>query len=314
MHDEPLKTPIVLLKTRSKPSDGYEDYFSDFQGHSYSPIFVPVLVHSFVEGALGQLESLVTDGAFQSHAARGLPTVRYGGIIFTSQRAVEAFATVVDRLHVQGIVLKELLPASCQLYVVGPATARGLKATEVKCSIVGEESGNGQNLASFIQTHYDANIAPESGITRKLPLLFLVGEQRRDIIPKTLQDGGLPVDSRITVDEVTVYETQVLESFSTSFKSLISQRLLRHERQWIVVFSPTGCQAMLQALGLIDASCKYDKGKDLGRKTFIATIGPTTRDYLWEQFQFVPDACAKEPTPKGVGDAINAFVMDRDVA
>ena len=74
-------------------------------------------------------------------------------------------------------------------------------------------------------------------------LLFLVGEQRRDIIPKTLMDPALSNDRRIEVDEVVVYGTGVMESFEQDFTKLLRDTNNRAVR-WVVVFSPTGCEAM----------------------------------------------------------------------
>lgn len=141
------------------------------------------------------------------------------------------------------------------------------------------------------------------------PMLFLVGEQRRDIIPKTLMDPKLPNERRIKVDEVVVYGTGVMESFEQDFTSLLQDTKDRAIR-WVTVFSPTGCEAMLRALGILDpatgkASRSQSETKD---KTYIATIGPTTRDYLRDKFDFEPDVCAAKPSPEGVEDGIRCFI------
>jgi uroporphyrinogen-III synthase len=39
-------------------------------------------------------------------------------------------------------------------------------------------------------------------------------------------------------------------------------------------------------------------------KTRIITIGPTTRDFLVEQFGFEPDVCSETPSPEGVKAAL----------
>ena len=119
---------------------------------------------------------------------------------------------------------------------------------------------------------------------------------------------------------------------------------MERERQclWVVVFSPTGCQEMLRVLGLLntnvntkmkmehdnkndhcatetnltnndDSSITIEQANDRNRKkrrrkrksrTFIATIGPTTRDFLVREFGFEPDVCAERPSPEGVGEGI----------
>jgi len=86
--------PVLLLKTKSTPHDGYEEYFS-VKGKggkwSYEPMFVSVLEHRFQEEALGTVAELLKNREISKNAG-----ARYGGLIFTSQRAVEAFARVVE--------------------------------------------------------------------------------------------------------------------------------------------------------------------------------------------------------------------------
>jgi uroporphyrinogen-III synthase len=145
----------------------------------------------------------------------------------------------------------------------------------------------------------------------KPPLLFLVGEQRRDIIPKTLMDPSLPSDRRIQVDELVVYGTGVMESFEQDFTRLLKETADKPMR-WVVVFSPTGCEAMLRALGMLDpetGKLKADEQRD--GKTFIATIGPTTRDFLKTTFGFEPDICAEKPSPEGVEVGMERFLNER---
>lgn len=152
----------------------------------------------------------------------------------------------------------------------------------------------------------------------KPPVLFLVGEQRRDIIPKTLMNPELPSTQRIQVDELEVYATGVMESFEGDFRRLLEDTEEREVR-WVVVFSPTGCEAMLRVLGMLDSQtgrvrtgergggCGVRKGK---RKTYIATIGPTTRDFLRKTFGFEPDVCAEKPSPEGIREGIEKFMKD----
>lgn len=89
------KIPMLLLKTKSTPHDGYEEYFSVVKGKDeklcYEPTFVPVLEHRFQEEALGAVRGLLKNKEISKNAG-----ARYGGLIFTSQRAVEAFARVVE--------------------------------------------------------------------------------------------------------------------------------------------------------------------------------------------------------------------------
>lgn len=85
--------PVLLLKTKSTPNDGYEEFFSAVKANAYNfkPIFVPVLEHKFLEEGLD-----IVKNALQEKKIGKAHTSKYGGMIFTSQRAVEAFAKLVD--------------------------------------------------------------------------------------------------------------------------------------------------------------------------------------------------------------------------
>lgn len=193
------------------------------------------------------------------------------------------------------------------VYSVGPATTRALKAVpqEPPLQVFGEHTGNGDSLARFILDHYAQWYKDRT--EEKPGLLFMVGEQRRDIIPRTLMDEELPSDRRIDVNEVVVYGTGVMESFADDF-----ERRLHETREssmvWIVVFSPTGCDAMLRGLGMIDETTGRARPNDPSRTRFVATIGPTTRNYLQKTFGLDPDVCAETPSPEGVLEGIQQFM------
>jgi uroporphyrinogen-III synthase len=296
--------PILLLKTKSVPTDTYEELFLALDNGRYAPVFVPVLEHRFKRDALREVRQHVTGRGLVPKSQNGLAT--YGALIFTSQRAVEAFAEVVEEIRSQGThQVDDLLPESLPLYVVGPATARGLRALGLKCPILGEETGNGEALAGFILEHYNA-MYPD---TPNPPVLFMVGDKRRDIIPKTLQSEELEPNTRAKVDELVIYETGEMRSFKENFSAIWrdnAEKGLR--RQWVVVFSPTGCQAMLESLNLLDTETGKAKASTEQRDVLIVTIGPTTRDYLIQQFGFTPDVCAAKPTPEGIAEGMKAFL------
>lgn len=196
------------------------------------------------------------------------------------------------------------------IYSVGPATTRCLKAISQvpPLQIFGEHTGNGDSLARFILEHYSHWYADKP---EKPPLLFLVGEQRRDIIPKTLMNESLPEEERIPVDELVVYGTGVMESFKDYFDQVLAQNKSKY-MTWVVVFSPTGCDVMLRGLGLLDETtgkATRSRADDSSqRKTWVATIGPTTRDYLVTAFGFEPDVCAEIPSPEGIRSGIVDFL------
>jgi hypothetical protein len=84
--------PILLLKTRSVPHDGYEEFFTQVKdGLGFEPTFVPVLEHKFDEGNLKVVKGFLEEKTIKREEGK-----KYGGMIFTSQRAVEAFGRLVE--------------------------------------------------------------------------------------------------------------------------------------------------------------------------------------------------------------------------
>ncbi|KAI9036108.1 uroporphyrinogen-III synthase HEM4 [Aspergillus affinis] len=358
-------TPILLLKTKSTPADGYDEFFST---HSYNPAFIPVLEHHFHEPNLQSVRQL-----FESGALNPGPERKYGGLIFTSQRAVEGFANMLKSLdsrppspapvslpcpvclRLDGAGWNSLTNLLCStdsittpashslpLYTVGPATSRSLTTLRdvhlPHATVLGADSGTGEVLAHFILQHYPAFTSSDPSSSNSdspatdtnfpgnglKPLLFLVGEQRRDIIPKTLMNA--PPDRRIHVDELIVYETGVMASFEREFSTAVTaaREYLAAERDagerereravWVVVFSPTGCDAMVRALDLKGNGSGDGEKTDKRERIFVATIGPTTRDHLRENFGAEADVCAEKPSPEGVGEGIQRFMQERDLS
>jgi uroporphyrinogen-III synthase len=80
------------LKTRSTPNDGYEEQFSSVKGGlRFTPTFVPVLEHQLLDQGLNAVRDLLRRKQISKEAEK-----EYGGLIFTSQRAVEAFTKLVE--------------------------------------------------------------------------------------------------------------------------------------------------------------------------------------------------------------------------
>jgi uroporphyrinogen-III synthase len=118
-----------------------------------------------------------------------------------------------------------------------------------------------------------------------------------------------------------------MESFPQAFALYISQLECdtRHGVVVAVVFSPSGCEALLKCLGYIDDDKKLtEKGRNRGDGTknvpsqaaegpryIIATIGPTTRDYLEREFGFKADVCAETPSPEGIGEGVKKYLAER---
>lgn len=85
------RIPLFLLKTKSSPLDAYQELFTtSSDGYDFEPYFVPVLEHRFEDEGMAKVKSVLLSKGISSE--EGSP---YGGMVFTSQRAVEAFTKLV---------------------------------------------------------------------------------------------------------------------------------------------------------------------------------------------------------------------------
>lgn len=86
------KVPIFLLKTKSTPCDSYEETLSaPINGIEFEPEFVPVLEHRFEAKGMAKVRGILLNRQIGTSK-----DAQYGGLIFTSQRAVEAFTKLVE--------------------------------------------------------------------------------------------------------------------------------------------------------------------------------------------------------------------------
>ncbi|ODQ49653.1 tetrapyrrole biosynthesis, uroporphyrinogen III synthase [Saitoella complicata NRRL Y-17804] len=258
----------LLLKTRSTPSDPYDAAFNQA---GLPPIFVPVLEHAEVNKE--ELEKTLS----------GRPHQTYSGLILTSQRAVEAVGRVLEKLNEE----QKTNLLSMSVFTVGPATHKAIANLRFT-SILGSESGNGSVLADYI-----LSIRSKS---EHRPLLFLVGDQRRDIIIRKLQSG----QPSAPVVEQLVYVTRTMSTFPSLFASAVAEAESRDNDTgsvaWIIFFSPAGAEVALKEL---------QKEQEAGRRRpRIATIGPTTEEYLVKEWKMQPEVVAKKPTAESLVEGI----------
>ena len=311
--------PVLLLKSHSDPpeSDSYTRLFSfPSQTYTYNPIHIPVLTHQYITGPLLPLLSPL-EFPIQ---------FKFGGLIFTSQRAVSAFSLALSQalnsLQCTPECLARCKEWSVPIYAVGPATT---KAVRDVCAlylpacvsrVMGQEAGTGEALARIILRDYDTHGKEQQECGGKKPLLFLTGEKHRDIVPRMLQSSELAEDERILVEEMVVYTSAAMEGFEDDFR-IILKDTEEAETRWIVVFSAIGGEGMLGALGWLDKKTRrvkdhWEKVNEKGeRRTFVASIGPTTRDYLRNELGFEVDVCAEKPSAKGVQDGIESFTREK---
>lgn len=300
--------PIVLLKSPSPTpaSDAYTTHLSPV----FTPHFVPVLSHNLLPDPLIKL--------FLTHLSPSSRTpFPYGALIFTSQRAVACFNTALTSPPIQRLPEETKKALRISLYTVGPATEKALREIRDReipqCKIFGgERAGNGEMLARSMLGEGDIEdkytIQDDGGgKPRMKPVLFLVGETRRDIIPRMLMSPDLGVEDRIQVDEMVVYQTNESDEFQFAFESTIKQ-IDASITRWIVLFSPTAGKGVLKGLGWLDETTGRRIETLTKRSTFVACIGPTTRDYLEKEFGVIADVTASRPSPQGVKDCIESFM------
>lgn len=184
------------------------------------------------------------------------------------------------------------------VYTIGPATALALSRLHFS-TIIGADTGNGEALANLIvrSLRYDlssvitgVDTSHESSVLPQLPLLFLVGDKRRDIIPKRL------AAEEIALEELTVYETTIAPTFDSELDRVLEDRT-DGEVEWIVFFSPSGAEIALEKL------------KRLPRQIKVATIGPTTEKYLKKEWDLSPDMVSAKPEPGSMVQGILEHTM-----
>lgn len=191
----------------------------------------------------------------------------YCGLIVTSQRVSE---TLDEALKQEDETERQKILMETPIFTVGPATDDSIRRLGFQ-QTHGKDCGRGEVLADLIEEWYTTT-------KQHKPLLFLVGEKHRDIIQRKLGDDR--------VDSLIVYATQELENTETQIKDTIR----KHPTiDWIVAFSPTSICSLLNTFELK-----------------IATIGPTTGDYL-KKLGIQPNVVSPAPNPESLASSIVAF-------
>ncbi|KAL8869566.1 MAG: hypothetical protein Q9174_004176 [Haloplaca sp. 1 TL-2023] len=320
-----LPVPIIFLKNPSNghaEEDAYTKHFGTIDQApktSYKPLYVPVLEHTF---DLNELRKVLSPHQFFWSWEGRAQVKLFGAIIFTSQRAVEAFAKASDlnisKWERQGLE-QNASKLEVPFYAVGPATAQSLEKVRKefypRCWIRGgEDAGTGEKLADLIIAEYEEVCEKRKGnaIYSDRSLLFLTGAKHRDIIPVKI--GAAPWQEKVHVEEMIVYSTKESMSFASEIASTLESTADAAVR-WIVVFSPTAGEGLLRALGWLRSGSNVVHSADhpcwVKRTTFVASIGPTTRDYMKTTFGFDVDVCAEKPSPEGVKEGVEYFMRSK---
>lgn len=219
-----------------------DSYHETFCAEGHAPEFIPLLNHGPV--SVEETTEFLCSHQFLNDTDR---------FIITSQRAVEVFHLCLNEISQRSIDMAQRIRSKVG-YTVGPATEEILKANGFSDVRGGSHAGNGSVLADIILEE----LAQEE---RNQRIVFFTGKIRKDIIPVKLKKEG------VNIEEVVIYKTECKHGIVDDFLHRCQQPV-----DWIVFFSPQGTEAIVEHLQRQD--------KETLRNTKVASIGPTTEEYL----------------------------------
>jgi uroporphyrinogen-III synthase len=240
-----------------------DPYREAFSENGIETHFVPLLTHKPINHS--QIVNFLTSNTFLDE---------YKAFIITSQRCIESLDSVLSQIEeeeLKGSILKK--PA----YTVGPATYEVLSKLGFEDIRGGTDAGNGSILSEII-------ISDDLFQGENKKILFLTGETRKDIIPRKLSSSGFDLT------ELVAYRTEVIPDVVERYTELHKEISKSSSEKWLVFFSPQGTEFITEHL------CE-----NLDYK--IASIGPTTEDYLLDK-GIKPTFVARKPTAASLLEGI----------
>ncbi|KAF5888918.1 uroporphyrinogen-III synthase, partial [Clarias magur] len=204
---------VLVLKEPRESESETDPYVKELAACGHSATLVPVLAFQFV--SLDQL------------SARIFHPERHGGLVLTSPRAVEAVKRCIEsstRREEWSAVKEEWNAKS--VYVVGKATASLVEAVGLKP--LGEHTGTADVLSRLIIERENAT---------SLPLFFPCGSLKREVLPTTLRQHGVPLDT------LTVYETAEHPDLERNITHYFSEQGVPAS---VAFFSPSGVKFCLE--------------------------------------------------------------------
>ncbi|XP_044515174.1 uroporphyrinogen-III synthase isoform X2 [Gracilinanus agilis] len=238
---------VLLLKEPKDDGSGQDPYIQELGSCGFEATLIPVLSFEFL--------------SLQSFSEKLSHPEAYGGLIFTSPRAVEAVELCLEKagqLPVWKKSLKEKWLAK-PAYVVGQATASLVR--KLGLATEGEKCGNGEEPGT-------------------LPLLFPCGTLKGEALPKMLRQKGVPMES------ITVYQKIPHPGIQDALRSYFSSQGTPAS---ITFFSPSGLSHGLSYI--------QEFSGDSFSQIKFAAIGPTTAQALTSAG--LPLICtAEKPCPR----------------
>ncbi|XP_054063560.1 uroporphyrinogen-III synthase isoform X1 [Rissa tridactyla] len=254
---------VLLLKDPKDKDSGPDPYIKELGLYGFEATLIPVLSFEFIS-----LESLFEK---LSHPEC------YGGLVFTSPRALEAIKICLKENSKNEAWLKSLKQRwnTKPAYVVGKATASLVE--EIGLIPQGDKSGNAEKLAEYICSREK----PSSSA-----LLFPCGALKREVLPTALREKGIPLES------LTVYQTTQHTDLQEALSRYFSQQGIPAS---VVFFSPSGVKFCLQHIQKLSG--------DFINHIKFAAIGPTTAEAM--EAAGIPVCCtAESPTPQDLAAGI----------
>ncbi|XP_073684650.1 uroporphyrinogen-III synthase [Garra rufa] len=254
---------VLLLKEPRESETEADPYSKELASCGHTAALIPVLSFKFV--SLDELSE------------RLFHPERFGGLIFTSPRAVEAVKMCVEshkHKHKWDAVKDKWNEKS--VYVVGKATASLVR--DLGLNPLGEDTGIADTLALLILQRENQEI---------LPLFFPCGSIKREVLPTALRKNNIPLET------LTVYQTSEHPDLQKNISDYFTQQGVPAS---IAFFSPSGVTFCLDLV-------KRLSGSQLEQIKF-ASIGPTTADAL-QSHGLTVSCCAEKPTAKHLATAIN---------
>ncbi|XP_006867495.1 PREDICTED: uroporphyrinogen-III synthase [Chrysochloris asiatica] len=258
---------VLLLKDPKEDSCGQDPYIRELGLCGLEAALIPVLSFEFLSLSSFSEKLSCPEG--------------YGGLIFTSARAVEAMEMCLEKDNKTEAWEKSLKGKwnAKPVYVVGQATASLVR--KIGLDTEGEKCGNAEKLAEFICSR-----TPPA-----LPLLFPCGSLKGETLPRMLKNQGVPMES------IVVYQKAPHPEIQGNLESYFSKQGVPAS---ITFFSPSGLTYSLKPIQELS-------GDSVKQIKFVA-IGPTTAQAM--ATQGLPVSCtAESPTPGALAEGIRKVLQ-----
>lgn len=262
------KMKVLLLKEPRDDENGADPYIKELSSYGHTADLIPVLSFTFV--SLNEL----SERLFQPE--------RFGGLIFTSPRAVEAVRICLENHKHEWDTVKEKWNSK-SVYVVGKTTAS--LVLDLGLNPVGDDTGTADRLSLLILQRENPHI---------LPLFFPCGSIKREVLPTALRENNVPLET------LTVYQTSEHPDLQKNIADYFSQQGVPAS---VAFFSPSGVKFCVDLM-------KRLSGSQLDQIKFVS-IGPSTADAL-KSHGLTVSCCAEKPTAKHLASAISQILMTSD--